>query len=233
MDKAPVFAGVSQETLDFLRGLREHNNKAWFEAHKAEYQDHLLEPAVQLVAALGERMKAISEDIRYGTEKNGTGSLMRIYRDVRFSKDKTPYKDRVAMGFWEGEGKKIKVPGFGMEFGVDGAGLMAGLFAFDKDQLQRYRDAVDDDALGAGLEAAIAEVMDAGDYELNGKQYKTVPRGYDKDHPRGELLKYGGLWVSKREIPVDVMTSPAFIDVCMAHFKKMAPVEQWLVKVMN
>ena len=75
-------------------------------------------------------------------------------------------------------------------------------------------------------------VKRAGNYSVSGEHYKKVPRGYDKDHPRADLLKYAGLYARFGEsIPRNVVTSPEFVDVCYEHFTKMAPIQRWLIKV--
>ena len=89
MTNIQEFLGYPEEGLRFLVDLAANNNRDWFEENKAIYQNHLLAPSQSLVLALGERLKEISDDVQYDTRTNGSGSLMRIYRDVRFSKDDT------------------------------------------------------------------------------------------------------------------------------------------------
>ena len=104
------FNGFLAAGLQFLADLEVNNEKEWFEAHKDVYQSQLLEPATNFITAVGERLQSISNQIRYDTRTNGSGSLMRIYRDTRFSKDKTPYKTAVSGMWWQGEGKKMENP---------------------------------------------------------------------------------------------------------------------------
>jgi len=226
------FEGFPQAGLQFLRDLESNNNKEWFEANKDTYTEKLMNPAVKFVAALGERLKNISDGIRYDTRTNGSGSLMRIYRDVRFSPDKTPYKTNISMLFWEGEGKKMQNPAFGFQFQAHEGGGMSGMFGFDKSMLEAYHQAVVDDVLGAELSDAVQKVKSAGEgYEVHGKHYKRVPRGYDADHPRAEYLLYNGLHAYCPSITPDEMISPDLVDICYTHCVNMAPVQQWLVKV--
>ncbi len=139
------FSGFPAEGLHFLAGLEANNNREWFNAHKDEYIQFVQEPMAAFVAALGPRLQAISPGIEYDTRTNGSGSMMRIYRDTRFSKDKTPYKTQVAAGFWEGTRKKMQNPIFGFQWGADGGEMMAGTHGFDKEMLESYHQAVDDD----------------------------------------------------------------------------------------
>jgi uncharacterized protein (TIGR02453 family) len=226
------FPGFPHDTLEFLYELSQNNDKSWFDANKARYRENILDNAPLFVAALGARLQAeISPGIVYDTRVNGAGSMMRIYRDVRFSKDKTPYKTNIAFAFWEGPRKKMENPSFGFQFGTWGAGIYGGLWGFPKGTIDAYRQAVDDDKLGAKLEAAIEAVETAGEYEISGDLYKRVPRGYDTDHPRAELLKYKGLHASSPQFDIEIVTTPELVDVCAQHCKNMAPLQQWLVKI--
>ncbi len=175
-------------------------------------------------------MQTLSDGIVYDTRTNGSGSLMRIHRDIRFSKDKTPYKIHISMMFWEGVGKKSENPGFGFRMDVTGGGVFSGMYGFNKPMLEAYRGAVADDKLGAELETTLESIRKAGDYEIGGEHYKRVPRGYDPEHKRADLLRYNTLYAHS---PIDpaVLTTPDLVDVCFEHCRKMFPLQQWLVKV--
>ena len=225
------FSGFSQSVLDFLDELEANNNKEWFEAHKEVYQNEIIAKVPAFVATLGERLKAISPTIEYDTRTNGAGSMMRIYRDTRFSKDKTPYKTNLAFSFWEGPRKKMENPSFGLQFGTFGAGLYAGQWGFAKEMLPRYQQAVDDDLRGAELAKIVAQIQEADGYTVGGEQYKKVPRGFSADHPRADLLRYKGLHASSPQFDRAVLTTPECIDVIIGHCEVMAPLQQWLVQL--
>ena len=174
----------------------------------------------------------LSPGIVYDTAANGSGSILRIYRDLRFSKDKRPYNTYVRLVFWEGARKKMENPSFFVRIGPDGVGVYAGIHVFPKPVLAAYRDAVVDDQLGPELEAAIAAVKGAGAYTVGGEHYKSSPRGYPADHPRADLLRYNGLWAHTTD-PADaaVIATPELVEVCLEHCRNMAPLHRWLVKV--
>jgi uncharacterized protein (TIGR02453 family) len=227
-----TFEGFPADTLAFLSELSENNEKTWFDANKQRYRNDVIANVPAFVATLGERLQdGISPGIVYDTRTNGAGSMMRIYRDVRFSRDKTPYKTNIAFAFWEGQRKKMENPSFGFQFGTSGTGLYGGVWGFPKDMIDKYRAAVLDDKLGPELEAVIAEVEAAGDYTISGDLYKRVPRGYDTDHPRAELLKYKGLHASSSQFDIQIVTTPELVDVCYEQCKAMAPLQQWLVRL--
>jgi uncharacterized protein (TIGR02453 family) len=232
MSQGPDFSGFPQQGLRFLRELEANNNREWFQAHKDEYRHQVLAPAQDLVFALGERLKGISPGIVYDTAASGSGSILRIYRDLRFSADKRPYNTYVRLVFWEGKLKKMENPSFFVRISPGGVGVYAGMHGFRKPVLAAYRDAVVDDLLGADLEEAIASVKGAGAYTVGGEHYKRVPRGYEADHPRADLLRYNGLWAhTAASINPAVITSPDLVEVCLEHCRNMAPLHRWLVKV--
>ncbi|MCA9912205.1 MAG: DUF2461 domain-containing protein [Anaerolineae bacterium] len=229
MHDVPPFEGFSQETFAYLRDLRDNNDKDWFDANKERYIEHVRTPAVSLVATVGMQLQDHFPDVHYDTRTNGSGSLMRINRDVRFSEDKSPYKSNIAMMWWEGAGKKMQSPGFGLQITPDDAGLMAGMFGFDKAMLTQYREAVVDDERGMSLVQAVTAVQSAGEYTLNGEHYKKPPRGYPVlEDEREPYMRYNALWVSAMEIPPSAVMEPSFADYCVEHFVKMAPIQQWL-----
>lgn len=231
MSEVPPFEGFSTETFAFLRDLRENNDKEWFAANKARYIDHVQTPAVALVATVGAQLQAHFPGVQYDIRTNGSGSLMRIHRDVRFSKDKSPYKSTVAMLWWQGAGKKMQSPAFGLQITPDDAGLMAGMFGFEKAALTRYREAVADEQTGQALRDAVRRVQAAGSYSINGAHYKRPPRGFPTlEDERAPYMLYNALWASHMALPPDAVTSPAFADLCVEHFRKMAPIQQWLAQ---
>jgi uncharacterized protein (TIGR02453 family) len=231
MNELLAFSGFPTQGIQFLESLARNNEREWFRAHKEDYLEHVLGPAQDFVFALGERLKSVSEGIRYDLHTNGSGSILRIYRDVRFSKDKRPYHTRIRIVFWEGDRRKTENPGFYLGIDPSGVGVFAGIHAFVKPFLTAYREAVADDQLGTELEAVLRSVGDAGKYEIGGEHYKRVPRGYDAEHARADLLRYNGLYAHAQAIGPELITTPELVEVCFEHLRNMAPLQQWLVKV--
>lgn len=229
MPETTTFTGYFPETFQFFSDLKENNNKTWFEAHKKEYQRVVIEPTKLFVREMGQRLESIAPSIRYDTRTNGAGSMMRIYRDVRFSKDKTPYKTWLGIIFWEGDGKRTEEPGYYFGLESDGAGAHVGLHGFPKPFLEAYREAIIDDKLGEELVSILATMPSA--YTISDKNYKRVPRGYDKAQPRADLLRYNSLVGSAPQFSPAVVSSPDLLDACFEHYRQVAPLQQWLVKV--
>ena len=230
MDKI-TFSGFPKEGLQFLEDLKMNNEREWFNNRKQDYIDYVQNPAQDFVLTFGEKLKSISPGFVYDTRMNGSGSVLRIYRDVRFSKNKSPYNTRLRIFFWEGTGKKMENPG--IFFGLDerGARLHGGLFKFPKIILTAYRDAIIDDQLGNELQTVIKTLQTTENYDVGGKHYKRVPRGYDKEHPLSELLMYNGLYASSPLIDPSIAITSELLDVCFEYCLKMAPLHQWLVRV--
>jgi len=225
------FEGFPQAGLDFLRELEQNNTREWFEPRKAEFNRTLRDPALAFIAELGARLQTIAPDIRVDLRTNGGGSLMRFNRDTRFSANKAPYKIELPMLWWEGPGKKMQHPAFGMRVRPVGVGLMAGMFGFEAALLAAYREAVDHDKLGPELAALVADVRGQG-YIIEGEHYKRVPRGFAADHPRADLLRHNALYAALADdIPPAIVTTPELVEVCFEHCRAMAPVQQWLVKI--
>jgi uncharacterized protein (TIGR02453 family) len=231
MTETPTFSGFPPEGLQFLADLADNNNRDWFNERKQVYLDHIVAPAVAFVRTMGEQLHFISPHIQYDTRTNGQGSLMRIYRDTRFSKDKSPYKTWIGLRFWEGAGKASQNPGFFFGYDASGGGLHVGMHGFDKAMLAAYREAVDDDEQGADLEAALDSIRQAGSYEINGEHYKRVPRGFDPDHPRAGLLRFNTLYASSPGIEPAMLSSPGLVNVVLDHCQNTAPLHRWLVEV--
>ncbi|MDO9377566.1 MAG: DUF2461 domain-containing protein [Nocardioidaceae bacterium] len=172
-----AFAGVPVDALDFYDDLEQDNSKVFWSAHKERYETSVRGPVAALAAALEPEF--------------GGAKLFRPYRDVRFAKDKTPYKTH--------QGAFVQTaPACGLYLEVNAAGLRtgAGWYHAEPDAKRRFRDAVDDDASGAALEALLDEAATHG-FEVGGDRLKTSPRGWDADHPRIGLLRHNTLTLGK------------------------------------
>lgn len=223
------FKGFPREALPFLKDLAQNNNRPWFQEHKSEYEQVVLEPSLSFVVSFGEKLKSLSKGFNYDTRTNGSGSIMRIYRDVRFSKDKSPYHTYMRLRFWEGKGKAKDNPGIFIWIDGNEAGMHVGVHGFSKEHLRAYRDAVIDESSGAELDKSIKKVSSSGEYAIGGEHYKRTPRGYPDDHPRKNLLLHNSLHVSSPKIGADVITSRTFLDTCFEHARVMLPIHRWLV----
>lgn len=223
-----AFGGFPKGTAKFLTALAKNNDRAWLQKNRKAYDEDLIEPALAFVEAMGPKLQKISRGIQ--ADPKVGGSVMRMNRDTRFSKDKTPYKTHLDIFFWEGDKKGWDRPGFFFRFQPPKLMVGAGIHGFDKPLLTAFRAAVMDAKKGAALVKAIAAVEKAG-ATVGGLHYKKVPTGLPADHPRAELLRYQGLHAGFDAKAPAEMNGPEFIDWCAAKWKAMSPLHEWLLPV--
>jgi uncharacterized protein (TIGR02453 family) len=198
-----TFIGIPFAALDFYEGLEADNSKTYWNQHKDVYEASVRGP----VTALAEALSAEFGDVY----------LFRPYRDLRFSRDKRPYKEH--------QGATVG----SHYFHVDAAGLFAatGYYQMSSDQVARYREAVDDETSGSALESVAAHLR-AARYEVGGEQLKTKPRDYPADHPRIDLLRHKAMvaWISFGS--PSWLTTPEAAEHVAAAWRDMASLQNWL-----
>ncbi len=201
-----AFRGWPEEALDFYEGLAADNSKTYWLAHKQIYDDSVLGPMTELLDELG--------------QEYGEGKIFRPYRDVRFSKDKSPYKTTISALIGDGY---IQLSAAGLAAG-------SGMHYMAPDQLDRYRKAVADERSGGALAKVIGEVR-AHDIAVGGHEtLKAAPRGYLADHPRIELLRCKGL-IAWKEWPVGAWLGTTAAKTRIIDFLTAArPLDAWLAE---
>ncbi len=219
-----AFSGFPLGTVKFLGGLSRHNEKAWFDAHRDDYEAQYLAPARDFVDALAPRLEKIDPALQAISKPNG--SILRIHRDTRFARDKAPYKDHLDLWFWHGPKKGWDRPGFFFRLTPTKLMLGAGMHGFTPPVLAAYRKAVLDDKRGPAL-AKVVKALRAAGYEVGRETYKRPPSGVDPAHPRVLLLKHGGLYASWEGRHPKELGTPAFVGFVARHFTKVAPLFRW------
>ena len=220
-----MFEGFSKDTVRFLAGLCRNNDKSWFDDHRDDYDAHFVAPAKAFVEAIAARLKKIDSSIQAVPKVNG--SIMRINRDVRFSKDKSPYKDHLDLWFWSGNKKGWDTSGFFFRLTPARLMLGAGMHTFMPPVLARYRKAVIDQRRGTAIAKVVAKLCDAG-FDVGGETYKKTPRGIDGGHPRASLLKHSGLYGGSEGKHPKELGSAALVDFVLKRYAAMAPLHEWL-----
>ncbi len=220
------FKGFSKDGLSFLKRLERNNTKAFFDQHRQAYDEGIVEPAKAFVVELAEALSKTVPGIV--AEPRVNGSLFRIHRDVRFSKDKTPYKTHQALFLWEGETKKTS-HGFYMQIEPDN--VMLGVGGMGMPNLDRWRAAIDDETSGKAFERALAQAeKKLGALSYPEPALKRVPKPYDADHPRAEWLKLKWFNAGVTEKAPKSITTSKFVGWCARRFESFAPVHRWLVE---
>ena len=203
-----AFEGFPVEALDFYDDLEADNTKSFWAAHKHVWERSVRDPVVALTEALGPEF--------------GPAKVFRPYRDVRFSKDKTPYKDH--------QGAFVAVApatGWYLELGSPGVRVGAGFYDASSERLARIRGAVADDRRGPELERLLASLERRG-WERRGETLRTAPRGWPADHPRIGLLRHKSLAMSRSYGFEDVIHTPGLLDRVRADWRAARPLVAWL-----
>lgn len=224
------FQGFGEGAQQFFKNLAHNNTKEWFKAHEERYDAEVREPALAFIRALGPRLAESYPAIRFGTQRNGAGSLMRIHRDVRFSSDKRPYKENLGIIFWLGEGKKVERPCFYFHVDAGRAFFYGGQHMFPKEVLGRYREAVDDAKRGPELEGILADLDRAGLPLMEEPAYKRVPRGFDREHSREHLMRLAGLGVGV-DLESAALHRADLVERCAEYAERVRPLQEWLDRI--
>ncbi len=226
-----TFPGFPKRTVTFLRELAKNNDRDWFNAHRADYEAAVTEPAKAFVTAMGERLRRLSPGIMFTPRTDG--SLFRIFRDTRFSPDKSPFKTNLGILFWEGSGPRLECSGYYFHLEPPNLMLGGGLYIIPRTLLERYRCAVADPEYGPELAAIVRKLTAHPEFTIGGEHYKRVPAGYDADPAAAGLLRHSGLYAGY-EVPIPAeLHSPALIDYCFDRFKPMEPLHRWLTKLVK
>ena len=202
-----AFSGISFVALDFYEDLEADNSKTFWTTHKHIYDEQVKAPLLELAAELEREF--------------GPAKLFRPYRDVRFSKDKTPYKDHQGVYFAESR-RYLQISAAGMY-------ASGGIYEMASDQVDRFRRAVADDLPGEALAQAVAGAAKAA-LRIHGDVLTRVPSGYPKDHPRAELLRHKSLYATREFGCPEWLQTPRAKTELVKAWRAMRPLIDWLDK---
>ena len=204
------FHGIPDDALDFYEQLAAENTRTWWQANRARYAESVREPLEGLLDALEDEF--------------GSARLYRPNRDVRFSTDKSPYKDHQGA-------LATTVPGMGFYVQVNGDGLLTGggFYPTGPDQLPRLRAAIDAPRPGQELQRVVDDLTAAG-FALRGDRVATRPRGVPADHPRLELTRFKNLIASREHGAPAWLSTPEVVDHVRADWRAVRPLVDWLTE---
>ncbi len=217
-ETAGSFRGFSPDTFAYLDALAFNNERAWFEAHRSDYERLVREPALALIRDMERVVKGISPHYVAEAKKVG-GSLMRVYRDTRFGADKTPYKTNVGIQFRHEAHRDVHAPGFYVHLAADGCFIGVGCWRPEPDDLARIRARIAErpkDYAKAVEKGAIEGMVPAGDSLIR------VPRGFSPEHPLAADIKRKDFLLS-RDLDPDLYLNAALIDLLAVKFAATAP----------
>jgi uncharacterized protein (TIGR02453 family) len=219
----PPFAGFPPEALAFLRRLKRNNKREWFQKHKEEYEELVRFPMECLIASLRPRMADLAADFDFQPRK----SIFRIYRDTRFSNDKTPYKTNIAASFEpRGLRNPTGVPGLYVGIGLDEVFVGGGLYMPSGEQLKSIRALIADkpnDIHGIVRDPQFKKTLG----EILGSRLQKAPLGYPKDHPMIEFLRLKQFFVGV-EFEEKECQKARFLDSVVKVYTATMPFIRWL-----
>ncbi len=222
------FKGFPKESITFLEEIEVNNNKPWFEANKARFEKLIREPSKAFVVEMGEHIQALVPTIN--AEPKVNGSLFRIYRDVRFSKDKTPINTRIGIIFWQGSKKRLKSSSFYMHFNKKELFIATGIRWFDRPTLLAYREMIKDDVKRHELFMILKDLKKKG-YDTVQTHYKRWPKGFDKEMQHGELALMDALFASYSVDVTQYLFGEELIDLCYKVYEDMYDLHQWIYEL--
>jgi uncharacterized protein (TIGR02453 family) len=219
------FTGLPKGFFPFLSELSRHNNRDWFQENKGRFENDVQGAALGLIEAVGRKMPDVSRQIVVEAKKSG-GSLLRIYRDVRFSKDKSPYQTYIAAQFRHAKGKGVSAPGFYIHLSPQESFLGVGIWQPEPPDLLKIRNAIATDTK-AWLKARDDRGFRARFPKLAGESLKRPPQGFDADHPCVEDLKRKD-FVAFCKFPNAKALEDSFPDEMIDSYRASAPFMKFL-----
>ncbi len=217
-----VFPGFPPEAPQFFRGLARHNDRDWFQPRKLLFEEKVKQPMRALVEALNGELRQFAPDYVTDPDK----AIYRIYRDTRFSKDKTPYKDHIAASFHRRAADSRGDAGYYVAMSHKETAIGGGIYMPDPAALLAIRTHIAENHqhLRKILKArAVKELLG----ELHGEQLARVPKGFSADHPAADLLRFKR-FILYVELPAELATTPEFFGETVKRFRAMQPFLQFL-----
>jgi len=223
------FRGFPEDLFSFFRDLEKNNNRDWFKASRERYISSVVQPMCEFIEAMQPRLRAISKHYIANPKPHG-GSMFRIYRDTRFSKDKTPYKTHAAAQFRHDAGKDAHAPGFYVHLANDALFFGGGIWHPPGPQLNRIRDHIADNARSWSRIKNAKKVLEVGG--IKGDSLMRPPRGFDAEHVHIEDLKRKSFYVMAESDPATALR-PDFIDHMSDAFNRAAPLNRFICDALD
>ena len=223
------FSGFSPTLYQFLAELERNNDKEWFHANRDRYEAEVRRPAFAYIEAMKASIYKISPHFRVEAKKVG-GSLMRIHRDIRFSKDKSPYKTNVGIQFRHVSGADVHAPGFYLHLSPDESFFGAGIWHPDAETLRAIRKGIDKHPKDWQKSISTKSFRDR--FELVGDSLKRAPKGFDPQHPLIVDLKRKD-FIAIQNLDLGEVSSKDFIKASAAAFRSAKPLMRFLCEAIH
>jgi uncharacterized protein (TIGR02453 family) len=219
----------TKATFKFLDELSANNNRVWFEANKPRYESLVREPALDFIEAMEPSLKTFAPNFRAEPRKMG-GSLMRVFRDTRFSRDKTPYKTNIGIQFRHVLGKDIHAPGFYVHIATDECFFAVGCWHPESDALGQIRDLIAKKP--EKWFSARDDKKFVAQWDIGGESLTRPPRGYDANHPAIEDLKRKD-FVAMASLCIAEATGTGLVKLAGKRFAASVPYMKFLCEALN
>jgi len=214
----------SRKTISFLKELDKNNNKVWFDQNRQRYEDEVRSKALAFIESMERPMQKISPHFIVSARKTG-GSLMRVHKDIRFSKDKTPYKTNVGIHFKHERGKDVHAPGFYVHIEPGEVFLGVGIWRPESSTLKNVRMQIDDNP--AEWKKLTKKLLGTSGFEFGGDSLKRPPKGMPADHPLIDDLKRKD-FIAVKTLKVSDAISKSFHSDVARLFKAGSPLVQFI-----
>ena len=218
------FQGFGEDFFRFFTELKSSNNREWFQENKERYQSSVVVPISCFILAIKPRLEKVSPHYKADPKPHG-GSMFRIYRDTRFSKDKTPYKTHAACHFRHKAGNDAHAPGFYVHFEIDRLMFGGGIWRAPGPALSKIREFIVDNPAEWSKIRTSKSLRDRGG--IQGDGLKRPPRGFDPEHPHIEDLKRKSFFLMDEADP-QLMRSPALVDEVAASFRAAGQLNRFI-----
>jgi len=225
------FNGFSKKGTQFLKKLHNNNSKVWFEDHRHIWEKEIHQPNLDFIEDMGETLQILVPTIQ--AIPKVSGSLFKIYRDVRFSKDKTPMKSKIGLLFWQGLGHRMQSSSFYMHYTKDEYFIASGIRNFKPPLLKTYREYIKDERRRIELDQILKGLIAKG-YNLPEPKFKRIPATYNEDDKKSDtiyLSLYGAMFAYKSFAIDEVFYKVELLDRAFEIYDDMKDLQRWVYEM--
>jgi uncharacterized protein (TIGR02453 family) len=223
-----TFDGFKKEGIKFLEQLELNNTKVWFENNRHIWEEHILRPNVAFVEEMGETLEILVPTIK--AKPKVSGSLFKIYRDTRFSKDKTPMKDKIGIIFWQGLAHRMQSASYYIFYNTHQYFIATGIRTFKPPLLKAYRKYIQNKTNAMNLHNILEDIKQKG-YQLPESKYKRLPQGFKEEDEYSYLSKYNAIFGFQTYELDDIFYSEEIVNKAFKVYQDMDELRQWLYEL--
>ncbi|MFA9374410.1 MAG: TIGR02453 family protein [Poseidonibacter sp.] len=223
-----AFNGFKKEGIKFLEDLKQNNTKVWFENNRHIWEENILRPNIDFVEEMGETLQILVPTIK--AKPKVSGSLFKIYKDTRFSKDKTPMKDKIGILFWQGQSHRMQSSSFYIFYDINQYFIATGIRNFKPPLLKAYREYIKNESKRIELHNIIEELKSKG-YDFPEPKFKRFPLGFNKDDKYAYLSLYNAMYSYKTFKLDELFFTEDIVDKAFNIYQDMYDLQQWVYEL--